>query len=158
MVEATKDILGERSIWTLIGIVFFCVFLVLIIVLSQNRGKPKSAHEFVAAAFNQGITTLEWKPGMGPKPLVYHPAGFNQTDRGMFTTQEWKPGMGPKPLMYHPAALNQLGWQSLPARSGQAVGQVYQAPQPAAQGTDGQWRPYTPGGNGGGLVYQPNQP
>ena len=89
--------------------------LILVVVFKHEEQKPKSAQDLAAAAFNQLFSVQEWKPGMGKKPLFYHPAAFNQ----LFSVQEWKPGMGKQPFFYHPAALDNLVWKPLPARPGQ---------------------------------------
>ena len=75
---AAKDALSDRTIWMLVGAVFLCVLLIIVIVILHDREKPKSPQAVAAAAFNQLFTTKEWKPGMGPKPFMYHPAGFHQ--------------------------------------------------------------------------------
>lgn len=59
--------------WILL--VFFIVAATLAYVLNVAKQKPESPQALVAAAFNLTITApTEWKPGMGPKPLIYHPA------------------------------------------------------------------------------------
>ncbi|NVM57906.1 MAG: hypothetical protein HWN51_07290, partial [Desulfobacterales bacterium] len=57
--------------------VFLCVLLVLIAVFNHDKEKPQSPQALVAAAFGDTFRVKEWKPGMGPKPFMYHPAGFN---------------------------------------------------------------------------------
>ena len=57
---------------------FILVLVILVIVFSHEREKPHSPEEFVATAFNQMFPAREWKPGMGPQPFVYHPAGLNR--------------------------------------------------------------------------------
>ena len=95
----------------MIWAVVLVVFGVTMAVLNHARQKPVSPQELVVAAFNQVIAPNEWKPGMGPQPFVYHPAGFGTPP---FTAaQEWKPGMGPQPFVYHPAGFTPSGWQSL---------------------------------------------
>ena len=106
MVKTARDALSDRAIWFLIALVILGVLLVLIVVVKHDEKKPQSPQALVAAAFNQVFPIQEWKPGMGKKPFIYHPAAF-----------EWKPGMGKKPLMYHPAGLNQLVWRPLPSRA-----------------------------------------
>ena len=70
--------LNDRNIWLLVGVVFACVILILTIVFTHDMEKPKSPQAAVAAGFNQMFSAGEWKPGMGPKPLMYHPAGFDR--------------------------------------------------------------------------------
>ena len=96
--------------WLWIAIVFLGVLGVLVWIYIHEQAKPDSPHALVAAAFNQMTIAQEWQPGMGPKPLVYHPATFS------FGVREWQPGMGSQPLMYHPAAANSFVWKSLPPR------------------------------------------
>jgi hypothetical protein len=102
--------LSDRAIWIWIVVVFVCVLGALISIYIHEKAKPDSPHALVAAAFNQMRMTQEWQPGMGPKPLVYHPAAFT------FGAKEWQPGMGSQPLIYHPAAANSLAWRPLPPR------------------------------------------
>ena len=78
MLKEVKGLSSDRTIWFLVGAVFLCVILVLIAVFNHDREKPKSPQALAAAAFNQAFTMQEWKPGMGKKPFLYHPAGFNQ--------------------------------------------------------------------------------
>jgi hypothetical protein len=78
-----RNPLSERAIWIRIAIVFVCVLGVLIAIYIHEQTKPDSPHVLVAAAFNQMIIAQEWQPGMGPKPLVYHPATAN--------SPAWKP-------------------------------------------------------------------
>ena len=70
--------LSNKTIWGLVGVVFACVCLVLVIVFTHDMEKPKSPQAAVAAAFNQMFSVNEWKPGMGQTPLMYHPAGFDR--------------------------------------------------------------------------------
>ena len=111
--------------WLIVSLAFVIIFGILFSVLDHARKKPISPQALVAAAFNRPMTTpnLKWKPGMGPKPLIYHPVAANQ----QLVVQQWKPGMGPKPFIYHPAGFQQQppvqqqiiqqpankGWQSL---------------------------------------------
>jgi hypothetical protein len=85
MSEDVEGVRKDRAVWFLIGCVFCCVALVLLAVFTHEKGKAQSPQAMLAAVF-----------GMGP-PAV----------------QEWQPGMGPKPLMYHPAAANGPVWQPL---------------------------------------------
>ena len=84
-----KDALSDRTIWMMVGAVFLSVLLIIVIVMLHDREKPESPQAVAAAAFNQ-----------------------------LFPVKEWKPGMGAKPFMYHPAGINQPVWQQLPQRSG----------------------------------------
>lgn len=83
MLSVTKNALSDRTIWFMVGLVVLCVCLVLIIVFKHDSEKPKSPQALAAAAFNQIFAVKEWKPGMGEKPFMYHPAGFNRL--------AWKP-------------------------------------------------------------------
>jgi len=80
MFEKIKYLRNDQAIWLLVGTVFLCVLLVLIAVFNHDKEKPRSPHALVATAFDQALTVKEWKPGMGPKPFMYHPAGFNSLD------------------------------------------------------------------------------
>lgn len=77
MVRATKGALSDRTVWLLVGLVVLCVLIVLTVVFKHEEVKPKSPQALAAAAFNQIFAVQEWKPGMGPQPLMYHPAGFD---------------------------------------------------------------------------------
>ncbi|MBF0202807.1 MAG: hypothetical protein HQK67_00530 [Desulfamplus sp.] len=74
---ASAKKMGEPSMWAIIGIVFFCVIIVLMIVYNREKEKPDSPQAYVAAKFSQLFNVQEWKQGMGPKPLLYHPAALN---------------------------------------------------------------------------------
>ena len=73
-----KDALSDRTIWMMVGAVFLSVLLIIVIVMLHDREKPESPQAVAAAAFNQLFPVKEWKPGMGAKPFMYHPAGINQ--------------------------------------------------------------------------------
>jgi hypothetical protein len=108
MLKEEKGLSSDRTIWFLVGAVFLCVILVLIAVFNHDREKPKSPQALAAAAFNQALTVKEWKPGMGPKPFMYHPAGLN--------SMAWRP-LPPRPvsgLQWNPVAQ-----QALPGSRGQ---------------------------------------
>jgi len=105
-----RNALSEWAIWLWIAVVFLGVLGILIGIYTQEKAKPDSPHALVAAAFNQMNIAQEWRPGMGPQPLVYHPAAFS------LGVKEWRPGMGQKPLIYHPAATNSPVWRPLPPR------------------------------------------
>ena len=77
MGRAARDALSDRATWLMAGVVFLCVLLVLIIVSIHDKEKPESPQALVAKAINQIVALKEWKPGMGKKPFMYHPAGFN---------------------------------------------------------------------------------
>ncbi len=79
----SEDPIIHRTAWVPIGIVFVCILLVLVIVFNHDKEKPRSPQEAVAAAFSQIFSPNEWQPGMGQKPLMYHPAGFQSLT--------WKP-------------------------------------------------------------------
>ncbi len=112
MVEKTKELMSDRVVLISATVVFVVLLIILTIVFSHERTKPKSPQHLVAAAFNQTLSVQEWKPGMGTQPFVYHPAGFNPV------VQEWKPGMGTQPFVYHPAVAGQPTWKPLPPRAG----------------------------------------
>ena len=78
MGRAARDAPSDRGTWLMIGVVFLCVLLVLIIVSIHQKEKPESPQALAAAAINQILPLKEWKPGMGKKPFMYHPAGFNR--------------------------------------------------------------------------------
>nr|ASQ41188.1 magnetosome protein MamI-2 [Candidatus Magnetananas rongchenensis] len=74
---------SDNTIWILVAIVFIGVLIMLITVFNHDKQKPKSPQALVAAGFNQlfnsqNLTIQEWKPGMGPQPLMYHPAAFQK--------------------------------------------------------------------------------
>ena len=73
-----KEALSDRTIWMMVGAVFLSVLLIIVIVMLHDREKPESPQAVAAAAFNQMFPVKEWKPGMGPQPFMYHPAGINQ--------------------------------------------------------------------------------
>lgn len=120
MVRAAKDALSDRTIFFLIGLVFVCVLLVLMIVFKHEEEKPKSPQALAAAAFNQIFTVQEWKPGMGKQPFMYHPAGFD--------SPVWKPlpirtaNSWPK----NPVQGGSLNWMPM----NQGGGQIYGARTP----------------------------
>jgi hypothetical protein len=128
MRRAATDTLSDRAIWFLVGAVFLCVLLVLITVLHHDRQKPTSPQALVAAAFNQLFPVKEWKPGMGKKPFVYHPAGFDR-----------------------------LVWQPLPSRSTQPGRQMGPGTWPPAQGQGGVLN-RAPMVGGGGPTYGTGRP
>lgn len=70
----------ERTVWVFVGIVSVVIIGVLLAVMDHAIEKPTSPQALVAAAFNlPPLTAKEWKPGQGPQPLIYHPAGFQTT-------------------------------------------------------------------------------
>ncbi|HIJ58069.1 MAG TPA: hypothetical protein HPP41_00170 [Deltaproteobacteria bacterium] len=103
MLKEVKGLSSDRTVWFLVGAVFLCVLLVLGAVFNHEREKPKSPQALAAAAFNQTFTVKEWKPGMGPKPFMYHPAGFNSLAWRPLPTRpvaglQWNPVVRPAPL------------------------------------------------------------
>lgn len=102
----TKDALSDRTIWMMVGAVFLCVLLIVVIVMLHEREKPESPQAVAAAAFNQLFSAKEWKPGMGPQPFMYHPAGFNRPVWQPLPQRSGLPGqmMGPggRPPAYGP--------------------------------------------------------
>lgn len=89
--------MSEQNKWWIIGIVFLSLVIVLGIVYKREKEKPDSPHALVAAGFAQMFSAQEWKPGMGKKPLVYHPAASN--------TPVWRPLPGRSaPKNFAPAA------------------------------------------------------
>lgn len=75
MERAGKKALSEREVWIMVGVVSLCVIVILVIVSIHGREKPESPQALAAAAFGQIFPIKEWKPGMGKKPFVFHPAG-----------------------------------------------------------------------------------
>ena len=53
MRTAARNPLSDRTIWLLVGMVFVCVLLVLIIVFHHDREKPKSPQALAVTAINQ---------------------------------------------------------------------------------------------------------
>ncbi|MBW1942809.1 MAG: hypothetical protein JRJ51_08235 [Deltaproteobacteria bacterium] len=90
MFEEIKNQPNDRTIWFLVGVVALCVLLVLVVVFNHDKEKPRSPQGIVAAAFN---------------------------NTNVFSVKEWKPGMGSKPFMYHPAASNSVVWRPLPSKA-----------------------------------------
>ena len=78
MRRAARDALSDRAIWFLVGGVIFCVFLILVLVFHHEKDKPNSPQALVVAGFNHLFDIKEWKSGMGKKPFMYHPAGFDR--------------------------------------------------------------------------------
>lgn len=107
MLEEMNGFRETRAIWFLFGLVFLCVFLVLIIVFNHDKEKPRSPQALVAAAFSTAniFSVKEWKPGMGTQPFMYHPAASNNV--------VWRPLQG----RTAPGALQaQSGFTPLPPR------------------------------------------
>ena len=66
---------GGPSVLLAIVSVFLIVMLVVLFVLNNSTKKPQSPQALVAAAVQSWFAPpQEWKPGMGPQPLIYHPA------------------------------------------------------------------------------------
>lgn len=76
-------------IMTLAGVI---IFGIVFSVLDHARKKPMSPQELVAAALTRPITapTLDWKAGMGPQPLIYHPAAFQPAPQTQ-ASPTWNP-------------------------------------------------------------------
>ncbi|MBF0413931.1 MAG: hypothetical protein HQK70_14645 [Desulfamplus sp.] len=81
--------MGEPSMWAIIGTVFLCVVIILMIVYNREKEKPDSPQAYVTAKFSQLFNIQEWKPGMGTQPLLYHPAAFNAPVQN--NSPVWKP-------------------------------------------------------------------
>ena len=128
MGRAARDALSDRATWLMAGVVLLCVLLVLIIVSIHDKEKPESPQALVAKAINQIVALKEWKPGMGKKPFMYHPAGFSA-----------------------------LVWRPLPLRPVQLGRQLGPGPRPSPQGSGSPLNsvPMTPGS---GQVYGKGQP
>jgi hypothetical protein len=77
MSEELKWMKSDWGVWILVACVFCAVLLVLVTVFDHEKGKATSPQALVAAAFSQSLTIQEWKPGLGPKPFLYHPAAAN---------------------------------------------------------------------------------
>ena len=76
--EKSAQVSQDRLVWMIVGIVSLVIFGILFGVLDHAIDKPTSPQALVAAAFNlPSLTVQEWKPGMGPQPLIYHPAAFH---------------------------------------------------------------------------------
>ncbi len=128
MGRAARDALSDRGTWLMVGVVFLCVLLVLIIVSIHEKEKPESPQALVAKAINQIVPLEEWKPGMGKKPFMYHPAGFNA-----------------------------LVWRPLPLRPVQLGQQLGPGARPLPQGS-GIPLNSAPMGPGGGWAYGTGKP
>ena len=126
MRTTARDALSDRAIWILVGTVFFCVLLIIVIVNIHDKEKPGSPQAVAAAAFNQLFSVKEWKPGMGSKPFMYHPAGFNQP--------VWRP------LSKRVPNQNQM-MGSAPQISPPVSGGMLNRPP----GTSGGWKPFGAG-------------
>ncbi|GFK92296.1 magnetosome protein mamI-3 [Fundidesulfovibrio magnetotacticus] len=94
-------------------------------VLHKSTSKPQSPQAMVAAAVSDWFSPAprEWQPGMGPQPLIYHPAAQQQL--------VWEPLPG-SPQAQKPKF--ETGWRALPGQ------------QPAAPNVPG-----TPGTPGNGI-------
>ncbi|MEI6126267.1 MAG: hypothetical protein WCQ99_06890 [Pseudomonadota bacterium] len=113
-----KQPLNDSAAWILLGCVFLVVVTIILAVFNHEKQKPDSPQAVAAAAFNRIIATQEWKPGMGPQPLIYHPAAATQP--------VWQPlpprsgqmqqGAVPQPFMNRQATGGQPAWQPLPQR------------------------------------------
>ncbi|HIJ69439.1 MAG TPA: hypothetical protein HPP81_06750 [Deltaproteobacteria bacterium] len=78
MSEDVGGVRQDRAVWFLVGCVFCCVSLVLMAVFTHEKDKAQSPQALLAAALETGpLGIQEWKPGMGSKPFVYHPAAVN---------------------------------------------------------------------------------
>lgn len=120
MRTTARDALSDRAIWILVGTVFLCVLLIIVIVNLHDKEKPESPQAVAAAAFNQLFSVNEWKPGMGAKPFMYHPAGFKQP--------VWRPLPQPAGM---PTRMTGSGLQTSPPGAG---GMLNSPP-----GTNGGW-------------------
>ena len=78
MAKKDKQLLNNYTAWIFLGCVFLAVLTIILTVFNHEKLKPDSPQAVAAAAFNRIIATQEWKPGMGPTPLVYHPAAATQ--------------------------------------------------------------------------------
>jgi len=72
-----KPLSGGKVLVAIAG-VFAVVMIVVIFVLNNSTKKPQSPQAMVAAAMSSWFAPSEWQPGMGPKPLIYHPAAQQQ--------------------------------------------------------------------------------
>jgi len=100
----------DSNVYVWILGVFAVLVLIVVVVLSNAKKKPQSPQALVAAALTRPIVApgLEWKPGMGPQPLIYHPAALTQPS--------WQPLPGQtSTVREQPAApFREQGWQPLP--------------------------------------------
>ncbi len=108
--------LSDRAVWMVIAVVFLCVITILLALYNHEKLKPDSPHAVVAAAFNQLFVIQEWKPGMGPKPLMYHPAAQVRQQGGQSVNPIWPT---PPPTQTQRQTQKQtqadgLTWHSLP--------------------------------------------
>lgn len=109
---AASEALSDRTIWLLVGSVFVCVLIVLIIVFKHDKEKPKSPQALVAAGFNQMFPVGEWKPGMGKKPFIYHPAALDRPVWRPLPLREAQPWSHQVPGGYpYSTPWNQVGGQ-----------------------------------------------
>lgn len=105
----------DRNVYVYIVGVFFVLAIIVAFVLSRATSKPQSPQALAAAALTGRIVTpnLEWKPGQGPQPLIYHPAALSQP--------AWRPLPGQdSTLGAQPGAqpFREQGWQALPGGVG----------------------------------------
>ncbi len=122
---------SNTQVFLAIGAVLVVVMLVLVFVLGRARTKPQSPQAMVAAA----LTDLFSSP-ISPNGL------------------EWQPGMGQQPLIYHPAAVERPVWRPLPDASPAAPTPAPVQPQAAAWGGQGGWTAL-PGAAGAGVAGNP---
>ena len=114
MSEVGENVGKDRAVWFLIGCVFCCLLLVLLAVFSHEKNKAQSPQALLAAVFGNGAPVF----------------------------QEWQPGMGPQPLMYHPAAANDLVWKPLNIYPAQGAAQPDKAGSASGRpGWPLNWRP-----------------
>ena len=105
--DDNKLALSNQTVWFLVFIVFVSIMISVYVVFTHDKVKPNSPQSLVATAFNQLLSIQEWKPGLGPKPFLYHPAAFEEPvwmplPKGLFnpeiitsgkqlTSQKWQP-------------------------------------------------------------------
>jgi hypothetical protein len=76
MENELRELHPEWASWFAVGVVLCCVCIVLLVVFRHDKGKDSRASALTAAALSQSLGVREWKPGMGQRPLIYHPAGL----------------------------------------------------------------------------------
>lgn len=68
---------GGRISRQVVGVIILVIAGLTLTVLHHAKDKPESPQAMVAAALNQaGGGLQEWRPGMGPQPLVSKPVAF----------------------------------------------------------------------------------
>lgn len=118
--------LSDRAIWIVIAVVFLSVLTILLALYNHEKQKPDSPHALAAAAFNQLFAIKEWQPGLGPKPLLYHPAAqvHQQPLQQLHPMQNQNPAYAPRAdgLIWRPLPRPSQGGHMVPPRTMQTHG------------------------------------